>query len=283
MFEVNEKDLIGELTGFPIEVVKMMIINQSCQGNVPSVQVFQKEDRAAVDGGGFNWDATVEGFEFWSRVIGNQQWHVFFDKYPHAIVMPSIKKAKPLKAPRKMHFTKAQKWCLERMRLNTGSIQDRLVSIINSNMRTTVHFDFPILPGEIDEALKLFCLERYDSEPLENKISALQMRIAETFNSIYYMNRALMYDNVHSTVRIWDKKLKGVRSALNWAKKNYVLLDKMRYVRFGDTTGYTTSIDVIVKVGDIAPGYKYDKTLGAYRQEGRDCNYILGNILLHII
>jgi hypothetical protein len=282
MFEVNEKDLIGELVGFPIEVAKMMILNQIAQGNAPNVRVFQKEERAARDGGGFDWDDSDEGFEFWSRVIGKKQWPVFFDKYPHAIEMPSIKKAKTLKVPRKIHFTKAQKWCLERMRLNTTPMHSRLKTILNEDLRSTPHFDFPILTGEIDEALKLFCIEGRDSESLDNKIGALRCRVAETLTSIYYMNQALMSDDVRGTIYIWDKKLKGVRSALNWAKKNYGLLDKMSYVRFGGSDGYHTSISVIGNISGIAPSYKYDKSLGAYRHEGRNYNYILGNILLQI-
>lgn len=282
MIEVTEKDLVGELAGFPREVVQMMILMQVEQGNLPNVRKFQSEPRASCDGGGFNWDATDDGFDFWARVIGRKQWDVFFDRYPHAIVMPSIKKAKPLKAHRKMHFTKAQKWCLERMRLNTGTIQNRLKAILDENLRSTPHFDFPVLPREIDEALELFCLGGYDSAPLENKISSLRMRITETLTSIYYMNQALLCEDVHGTTRIWGKKSKGVRTALNWAKKNYALLDKINCVRFGDGVGFYTSIDVIGKVGSISSSYKYDKTIGAYRKSKSDCNYILGNILLHI-
>jgi hypothetical protein len=282
MFEVTEKDLVGGLTGFPVEVVRMMIANQVAQGNAANVQRFQREPKAAVAGGGFDWDATVDGFEFWSRVIGQKQWDLFFDSYPLGIVMPSIKEAKHLKASRKLHFTKAQKWCLERMRLNTGTLHDRLRVILNENLRSTSHFDFPILPAEIDEALKLFCVEEYNSASLENKSSALRMRITETLSSIYYMNQALMYDDVHGSIRIWDKRSVSVRSALNWAKKHYALLDRLNHIRFGDGVQCSISIDVVGKVSGIAPSYKYDKTLGAYKQAGSNGSYIIGNILLHI-
>lgn len=282
MFEVTEKDLVGELTGFPIEVVKMMIINQSDQGNVPNIRVFQNEDRAARDGGGFNWDDTVDGFEFWSRVIGNHQWYVFFNRYPHAIEMPKLEKAKPLKAPRKLHFTKAQKWCLERMRLNTGTIHNRLKAILNENLRSTPYFDFPILTGEVDEALKIFCIEGYDSASLESKTSVLRMRVTETLTSMYYMNQALMGEDVLGTTYIWGKESMGVRSALNWAKKHCALLDKLHHIRFGDGVQCYTAIDVVGKVSGIPSSYKYVKSLGAYKQEDCDGHYILGNILLHI-
>lgn len=282
MFEVTEKDLVGGLTGFPIEVVRTMLLRQLDQGNRPNVQKFQNEPRAACDGYGFDWDKSAEGFEFWARVIGSKLWDVFFDRYPSAIEMPSTKKAKPLKASRKMHFTKAQKWCLERIRLNTGTIHDRLKAILNENLCSTPHFDFPILPAEIDEALKLFGLEEYDSATLDSKRSALRMRITETLTSIYYMNQALMPDAVHGTIRIWDKKSKGVRSALNWAKKHYILLDKISCVRFSDGHLHSISIDVIGKVSGISSRYKYDKSLGAYSLDGSTVSYILGNILLHI-
>lgn len=282
MIEVTEKDLVGKLTGFPIEVVQMMILRQVDQGNQPNVQKFQNEPRASREGRGFTWENTIEGYEFWEKVINDRQWKVFFGRYPHAVEMPSIKKAKTLKAPRKLHFTKAQKWCLERMRLNTGSMHNRLKAILNGDLRSTPYFDFPILPGEIDEALKLFCIEGYDSASLESKCCALRMRITETLTSIYYMNQALMSDDVHGTIRIWDKQPKGVRSALNWAKKHYALLDKINHIRFGDGGLYYTEIDFVGKVGGLPSSYEYDKSLGAYRQEGCSGNYILGNILLHI-
>ena len=282
MFEVTEKDLVGELVGFPIEVVRMMIVRQLEQGNAPNVLKFQREPRAAVYGGGFDWERAVEGFDFWSAVIGEHKWHVFFDKYPCAIEMPNIKKTKPLKAQRKMHFTKAQKWCLERIRLNTGTIHNRLKTILNEDLPSTPNFDFPILPSEIEEALKLFCIEEYDSASLDAKCSALRMRISETLTSIYYMNQAFMRDEAHGTVRIYDKKLKGVRSAMNWAKKHYCLLDKIGYVRFLSGNSYNTSIDVIGDISGLPSIYEYDKTTGAYRSNGSPDRYILGNILLII-
>lgn len=282
MFEVTEKDLIGELQGFPIEVVRMMLLKQVEQGNVPSVQKFQYEARVSRNGGGFNWDATGEGFDFWSRVIGQKQWPVFFDKYPLAIEMAGIKSAKPLKRPRKMHFTQAQKWCLERMRLNTGPIHNRLKTVLNENLCCTPYFDFPMLPGEIDDALKLFCLEGRDFESLDNKIGTLRCRINETLNSIYYMNQALEGEDVPNTVYICDTKSKGVRSVLNWAKKNYGLLDNIRKVCFGDSSGYHTTIIFMGKVSGIPSRYEYDKTLGAYRNDVYGRDFIIGNIFIHL-
>lgn len=282
MLQVTEKDLVGALTGFPIEVVQMMILRQVEQGNLPNVGKFQSESRAAREGGGFTWDETGEGFEFWSKVIGERKWDIFFGRYPHAIEMPKLKKAKPLKAPRKLHFTKAQKWCLERMRLNTGTIHNRLKAILNENLRSTPHFDFPILTGEVDEALKICCLEGYDSASLESKTSILRMRITETLTSMYYMNQALMGEDVLGTVYIWGKESMGVRSALNWAKKHYALLDKLHHIRFGDGVQFYTAIDVVGKVSGMPSSYKYVKSLGAYKQEDCDGHYILGNILLHI-
>ena len=43
---------------------------------------FQKEAYSNCDEGGFLWDKTEEGFDFWSDVIYIKKFGVFFDKYP---------------------------------------------------------------------------------------------------------------------------------------------------------------------------------------------------------
>ena len=52
------------------------------QGNKDDINVFQKTDYLPSSSGGFTWDNTVEGFDFWDDVINGKEFDVFFKKYP---------------------------------------------------------------------------------------------------------------------------------------------------------------------------------------------------------
>lgn len=75
--KITGKDLIGDIKGFPIEVVEKMIERQVEQGDKADVDVFQYTAT-----GGFFWDETTEGCGFWSEVIINKNFDLFFEKYP---------------------------------------------------------------------------------------------------------------------------------------------------------------------------------------------------------
>lgn len=75
--KITEADLIGDLKGFPIEVVQKMVEERVKQGEKGDVTVFQKKAN-----GGFFWDRTFNGFDFWSRVIGCEDFDLFFKEYP---------------------------------------------------------------------------------------------------------------------------------------------------------------------------------------------------------
>jgi hypothetical protein len=81
-FKVEQSDLVGDIKGFPIEVVEKMIEEQVKQGNCPNVEVFQKYNRADRKGGGFNWDDAENTYGFWSVVINDCDFELFFEKYP---------------------------------------------------------------------------------------------------------------------------------------------------------------------------------------------------------
>lgn len=80
--KITEKDLIGKIKGFPIEVVKKMIEYQVEAGNPASVEVFQRKANATSCWGGFNWTDTPEGIGFWDPVIWEHNFDLFFEKYP---------------------------------------------------------------------------------------------------------------------------------------------------------------------------------------------------------
>ena len=72
----------NQIEGFPIEIVNKMIQRQVEQGNPPNIEVFKNTNWESVDGGGFSWDKTVEGGEFWEDIIFNENFNIFFERYP---------------------------------------------------------------------------------------------------------------------------------------------------------------------------------------------------------
>ena len=82
IFNVEQSDLVGDINDFPIEIVQKMIEEQIKQGNKANVSVFQQRCITDADNGGFDWDETTDGLEFWKSVISHQEFNVFFKKYP---------------------------------------------------------------------------------------------------------------------------------------------------------------------------------------------------------
>jgi len=70
----------GQLKGFPKEVVKKMLERQVDQGRVRDVSAFEKYIEA--NSSGFNWSESMEGGEFWKKVIKEKNFDLFFQKYP---------------------------------------------------------------------------------------------------------------------------------------------------------------------------------------------------------
>ena len=80
--KITKADLIGNIAGFPIEVVQKMLDEQFLQGNKVSLKVFQNKSNADRNHGGFNWDDTKDGREFWTKVINHKKFDKFFKRYP---------------------------------------------------------------------------------------------------------------------------------------------------------------------------------------------------------
>ena len=81
-FGITEKDMIGSLKGFPVGVVVGMMEEQENQGNKPDVKVFQRKRSVNKHGGGFDWVATKDTHNFWSKVITGRNFNAFYEKYP---------------------------------------------------------------------------------------------------------------------------------------------------------------------------------------------------------
>ena len=82
IYKVEQNDLIGEIANFPIEVVQKMMDEQVKQGNNADVSIFQSNRNTGFAFGGFRWDKTNDGGEFWCNVIRYHNFDLFFKKYP---------------------------------------------------------------------------------------------------------------------------------------------------------------------------------------------------------
>ena len=92
VFEITKKHLVGNLEGFPIEVVERMVYEQISQRQKPNPTVFAIKKNAAPAEGGFSWAATEDGYSFWEKVITKKDWDLFFSKYPKKTVVSESKK-----------------------------------------------------------------------------------------------------------------------------------------------------------------------------------------------
>lgn len=79
---VKPEDLKGEIFDFPIEVVQRMVDCQVGQGNKADVSVFQECSTKSFLRGGFDWCKTVEGDKFWYEITNNENFNLFFQRYP---------------------------------------------------------------------------------------------------------------------------------------------------------------------------------------------------------
>lgn len=89
-WKVEQSDLIGDIEGFPIEVVQKMVDEQVKQGNPADVNVFQQCRVMPSSGYGFNWNKTQDGHDFWWEVIENINFARFFEKYPKEKTFPKM-------------------------------------------------------------------------------------------------------------------------------------------------------------------------------------------------
>lgn len=75
----------GELEDFPKEVVDKMLHHQVQQGHPRNIKIFEEDNFANRDLGGFDWSLTVEYDEddnFWNEVINKRNFDLFFSVYP---------------------------------------------------------------------------------------------------------------------------------------------------------------------------------------------------------
>tara|TARA_R100001244_G_scaffold86809_1_gene66194 strand:- start:730 stop:1746 length:1017 start_codon:yes stop_codon:yes gene_type:complete len=90
----------GEIEGFPKEVVEKMLDEQEKDGNARDVSYFERNVFSTKKEGGFDWATSVEGDAFWNKIINDDDFSMFFEKYPKSSEPskeeeePEIEKAK---------------------------------------------------------------------------------------------------------------------------------------------------------------------------------------------
>jgi hypothetical protein len=71
----------------PIEIQKRMLECQVEQGNNKDETVFREYVWVGKHSGGFTWDKTDEGEDFWNDIIHNKNFNVFFERYPNNVII----------------------------------------------------------------------------------------------------------------------------------------------------------------------------------------------------
>lgn len=66
---IGINDLTGQLKKYPLYIAKRVVECQSEQGNTPDITVFQKCIVSNYKANGFDWNNTIEGFEYWYFIL----------------------------------------------------------------------------------------------------------------------------------------------------------------------------------------------------------------------
>lgn len=93
----------GTIEGFPLEVVDKMLQRQFEETG--EVNVIKLEDEVSDC---FFWSKTIEGKDFWSDVILNENFDLFFEKYPKEELVEEKSPQKELPLPRVIEVRAAE-------------------------------------------------------------------------------------------------------------------------------------------------------------------------------
>lgn len=71
----------------PIEIKLAMFLNQALQGNPHSKEPFKQYIKACGYAGGFYWEDSIEGEDFWIQVLEKGNLNYFYTEYPKSKVV----------------------------------------------------------------------------------------------------------------------------------------------------------------------------------------------------
>lgn len=84
-FEVFKEDLIyDDIEGFPLEIVTAMLQQQKKQTGKTDLIAFIRQRACCAIGGGFDWERTRQGLNYWNNIIHNKNFEDF--KYSKSIL-----------------------------------------------------------------------------------------------------------------------------------------------------------------------------------------------------
>ena len=227
MYKVTEEDLIDEIKGFPIEVVKMMLKRQYEQIGLCDVKAFQFSKSASAGGGGFDWDDSPEGWEFWNDVICHSQFDQFFERYKDSrIELPQIPPRSQLRT-----MTKVEKWLLSKIKCEKALsrrdrmqyLNDRYLGELYSIPRIASNETFDWIPTlkNLSEANLIFFGEGDCANcDQEDAIADLSERVG---NYVDWLT--CFYSKVDSQMPIRGQYIPfggvgDIRTVIGWIKKN---------------------------------------------------------------
>jgi|GEM_PF-2222422 len=135
---ITEKDLIGGLQEFPIEIAERMLWHQVDQGNTRDVTIFQNEIDASQSNKGFTWSATNkygEGTPFWNIIINKRFFSEFFKKYPKVVksIEPTEKKGDELSIGDLVKCTIKEGKTTERVYI--AAVKNRIITVTKSKWK----------------------------------------------------------------------------------------------------------------------------------------------------
>lgn len=266
-FEVKREDLIGELEGFPIEVVKKMLEHQWAQTGVADVSTFQNDPSAGPRDDGFLWNDTDEGWSFWASVITHHEWDTFFALYPRTNRDRRKRKKGPCEYA---SMTKAEAWILSRIKCPQAMsrrsrmqwlierLNEENISIYNlaTSTQATKYFDFVPFGGDLSSYSETIGLD-------VDSVGEINHRIGNLINDMYTMYREIgmtagkiSYETIHFGGELSHERVIG------WLKKNIHIAKRLCGCSFRGARGR-------IRVSYIGKNTDFDSTFtdcGWYRK-----------------
>lgn len=79
---VKKEDIIGEIAGYPIEIIQAAVDRGIEQGDEANRVIRSLQYSTA---GGFSWASTPERSRFWRQIMCGHKFHIFFQRYPREL------------------------------------------------------------------------------------------------------------------------------------------------------------------------------------------------------
>ncbi len=87
---MKKYNFTGELQGFPDEIIDKLVERQIKAGNPSNASLFDGDCTINHREGGFDWDTTIEGDDFWENVLTYRRFDLFFERYPKGLPAKTI-------------------------------------------------------------------------------------------------------------------------------------------------------------------------------------------------